>query len=366
MRVLISGGGTGVHVFPAIAIADAIKFVHPDTEFLFVGAIGKIEMEKVPNAGYQIIGLDITGFKRRLSFDTVTTAVKAAIAMMKAFSIVRSFKPHVAIGVGGYASGPTLKVASLLGIPTVIQEQNSFAGITNKLLAKKAKRIYVAYEGMDKFFDAGKLVLTGNPVRGNILNNEISKKTAKQKLNIPSNHHVVLMMGGSLGARTINESMVKNHDLILNNEDTTFIWQVGKLYMDEFKDKSVSKLPNVKVVAFIEDMASVYSAVDIIVSRAGALSISELAIVAKPTILIPSPNVAEDHQTHNAMALVNKNAALLIKDKEAADLLIPKVFELIKNIPLRESLSKNLIQLGHPNAAVEIANDILKTLNVRL
>ena len=365
MRVLISGGGTGGHVFPAIAIADAIKAVRPDTEFLFVGANGKIEMEKVPAAGYKIIGLDITGFKRKLSLDTIKTAIKAAKATVKALSIVRTFKPHVAIGVGGYASGPTLKIASILGIPTMIQEQNSFAGITNKLLAKKAKRIYVAYEGMDRFFEPEKIVLTGNPVRSNILNNEINKEAAKQKLNIPSNHHVVLMMGGSLGARTINEAMASSHDLIKNNEDTTFIWQVGKLYMDEFKDKSVSKLPNIKVVAFIEDMATVYSAVDIIVSRAGALSIAELAIVGKPTILIPSPNVAEDHQTHNAMALVNKNAAIMIKDTEAGELLLPQVFNLINDHDLRERLSQNLTLLAHPHAAREIANDILHTINIK-
>ena len=366
MKVLISGGGTGGHVFPAIAIADAIKAMHPETEFLFVGANGKIEMEKVPAAGYKIIGLNISGFKRKLSFDTIKTAIKAAKATVKALSIVRTFKPHVAIGVGGYASGPTLKIASILGIPTMLQEQNSFPGVTNKLLAKNATKIYVAYDGMDQFFDSNKIVYTGNPVRGQILNNEMNQETARQKLHIPANHHVVLMMGGSLGARTINEAMANSHDLIKNHEDTTFIWQVGKLYMDEFKNKSVSKLPNVKVVDFIEDMAAVYAASDLIVSRAGALSIAELAIVGKPTILIPSPNVAEDHQTHNAMALVHKEAAIMVKDKEAADTLLPQVFNLIADNALRSKLSKNLLQLARPDAARQIASDIFLTINAKI
>ncbi len=365
MKILISGGGTGGHVFPAIAIADALKAKLPDAEFLFVGAAGKIEMEKVPAAGYKIIGLDIKGFKRSLSIDTVKTAIKAAKSMLRALSIVRSFKPNVAIGVGGYASGPTLKIASLLGIPTIIQEQNSFAGVTNKLLAKNAKKIFVAYDGMDKFFEADKIIKAGNPIRNNILKNDLTQEEAKKNLNIPTNHSVVLLMGGSLGARTINESMVFGHELVKRNEDTTFIWQVGKLYMDEFKEHSVSKLPNVKVVAFIEDMATVYAASDIIVSRAGALSISELAIVGKPTILIPSPNVAEDHQTHNALSLSSKNAAILIKDSEAKNILIEEVFNLLNDQSKRQTLSENLLKMAHPHAATTIAEEIINTLNVK-
>ncbi|HMP31446.1 MAG TPA: UDP-N-acetylglucosamine--N-acetylmuramyl-(pentapeptide) pyrophosphoryl-undecaprenol N-acetylglucosamine transferase, partial [Saprospiraceae bacterium] len=289
---------------------------------------------------------------------------KTAKAMVKALNIVRDFKPDVAIGVGGYASGPTLKIVSIYGVPTMLQEQNSFAGVTNKLLAKSAKRIYVAYEGMEKFFDKDKLVLAGNPVRSNILNRHISQEEAKSKLNIPANHHVVLMMGGSLGARTINDAMVYGSNVIEKNEDTTFIWQVGKLYMDEFKQQSVSKMPNVKVVDFIEDMATVYSAVDIIVSRAGALSIAELAIVGKPTLLVPSPNVAEDHQTHNAMALVNKEAAILVKDKEAAPILINEVFALLQDVDKMKSLSTNLLLMAKPDAAETIAKDIIHTLNL--
>jgi UDP-N-acetylglucosamine--N-acetylmuramyl-(pentapeptide) pyrophosphoryl-undecaprenol N-acetylglucosamine transferase len=365
MRILISGGGTGGHVFPAIAIADAIKAIRPDAEFLFVGANGKIEMEKVPAAGYKIVGLDVKGFNRKLSFDTVKTAIKAAKAMVKALNIVREFKPSIAIGVGGYASGPTLKIAAIVGVPTILQEQNSYAGITNKLLAKKASKIFVAYEGMEKFFEKSKIIIAGNPVRKNILNRELNQSEAKSKLTIPANHHVVLMMGGSLGARTINEAMVFGCDLIKKNEDTTFIWQVGKLYMDEFKNQSVSKLPNVKVVDFIEDMATVYSAVDIIVSRAGALSIAELAIVGKPTLLVPSPNVAEDHQTHNALALVNQKAAILIKDNEAQQTLIKEVFQLLQAEEKKTELSANLKALAKPNAAETIAKEIINTINLQ-
>lgn len=365
MRILISGGGTGGHVFPAIAIADAIKAIKPDVEFLFVGANGKIEMEKVPAAGYKIVGLDIKGFNRKLSFDTVKTVIKAAKAMTKALKIVREFKPSIAVGVGGYASGPTLKIASILGIPTVLQEQNSFAGITNKMLAKKASKIFVAYDGMEKFFEKSKIIVAGNPVRNNILNRELNQLEAKKKLSIPAHHHLVLMMGGSLGARTINEAMVYGYDLIKDNEDTTFLWQVGKLYMDEFKEQSVSKLPNVKVVAFIEDMATVYSAADIIVSRAGALSIAELAIVGKPTILVPSPNVAEDHQTHNALALSNQNASILIKDVEAEQILVKEVFKLLNDEESKNNLSKNLQNLAKPNAANTIALEIINTVNLK-
>lgn len=359
MKVLISGGGTGGHVFPAIAIADAIKAVQPDTTFLFIGAKGKIEMEKVPAAGYDIIGLDIKGFKRNLSFDTVKTAFKAALAMVKAVSIVRKFKPDVAVGVGGYASGPTLKVASILGIPTMIQEQNSFAGVTNKLLAKKAAQIFVAYDGMERFFEAQKIKITGNPVRSNIITHEFTEGEAKANLGIDPAQQVVLIMGGSLGARTINQAMSWGVDLIKDRPNTTFIWQVGKLYTEEFKTHEVSKLPNVQYLSFIEDMPTVYAAADIIVGRAGALTIAELALVGKPAILVPSPNVAEDHQTHNAMALVTKGAALLVKDVDAETTLVPTILSTLDNVSLKGDLSTSIIKLGKKDAASDIAKCIV-------
>jgi UDP-N-acetylglucosamine--N-acetylmuramyl-(pentapeptide) pyrophosphoryl-undecaprenol N-acetylglucosamine transferase len=363
MRVLISGGGTGGHVFPAIAIADAIKAKQPDAEFLFIGANGKIEMQKVPAAGYKIIGLDVKGFQRKLTFDNIKTVAKAGIAMIKALSIVRSFKPDIAIGVGGYASGPTLKVASWLGIPTMLQEQNSFAGVTNKLLAKKAKMIFVAYEGMERFFDKDKIILTGNPVRSNIISNQHTQGEAKAKLGIDPKHTVVLLMGGSLGARTINKAMQYSYDLVSKSHDTTFIWQVGKLYMEEFKNQPVSKLPNVRAVDFIEDMPTVYAAVDLIVGRAGALTIAELALVGKPSILVPSPNVSEDHQTHNANALVSKGAALLVKDVDAEQNLLDTVFSTLDDKAIMSKLSQNIIGFAKAQAADDIAHHIIKYLN---
>lgn len=362
MKVLISGGGTGGHVFPAIAIADALKRQLPSCEFLFVGALGKIEMEKVPAAGYKIIGLDIKGFKRNFSFDTIVTLFKAAKSALKALKIVRSFKPDVAIGVGGYASGPVLKIASVLGVTTMIQEQNSYAGVTNKLLAQKATKIFVAYEGMEKFFQSDKIVLTGNPVRSNIGNSMVSSDVAKLNLGIPNHHKVVLILGGSLGARTLNEAMVAGYDQLRNRLDITIIWQVGKLYLEEFKTSNVALMPNVKPVAFIEDMSSVYAAVDVIVARAGALTISELAIVGKPAILIPSPNVSEDHQTHNAMSLVNAGAALFIEDKKAVDSMVKEMLALLDNEEQLSYLAKNMSAMGKPNAADQIATIIINTI----
>jgi UDP-N-acetylglucosamine--N-acetylmuramyl-(pentapeptide) pyrophosphoryl-undecaprenol N-acetylglucosamine transferase len=365
MRVLISGGGTGGHVFPAIAIADAIKAKVPDAEFLFIGANGKIEMQKVPAAGYKIIGLDVKGFQRKLSLENIITVIKAGRAMIQALSIIRSFKPDVAIGVGGYASGPTLKVASLLGIPTMLQEQNSYAGVTNKLLAKKAKKIFVAYEGMQKFFEEEKIIVTGNPVRSNIIARQFTKGEAKAKLGIDPDQKVVMLMGGSLGARTINKAMVHSTSLISEAKDVTFIWQVGKLYMEEFKNQPVSKLPNVKAVDFIEDMPTVYAAVDLIVGRAGALTIAELALVGKPSILVPSPNVTEDHQTHNAIALVNKGAALLVKDVEAETTLMPNVFTLLSDQAKMQDLSTNILGFAKPDAADTIATHIINYVNAK-
>jgi len=362
MRVLISGGGTGGHVFPAIAIADALKKLVPSCEFLFVGANGKIEMDKVPAAGYKIIGLDIKGFKRKVSFDTISTLFKVSKSAFKALNIVRAFKPDVAIGVGGYASGPVLKIASVLGIPTMIQEQNSYAGVTNKLLAQKASKIFVAYDGMEKFFQKDKIVLTGNPVRSNIGEKLMSSDQAKLSLGIPDHHKVILILGGSLGARTLNEAMVAGYEQLRNRLDITIIWQVGKLYLEEFKSSNVALMPNVKPVAFIEDMSSVYAAVDVIVARAGALTISELAIVGKPAILIPSPNVSEDHQTHNAMSLVKVGAAMFIEDKNAVSTMVKQMLVLLDDDQKLASLSSNMKATGKPNAADEIASIIINTI----
>lgn len=362
MRILISGGGTGGHVFPAIAIADAIKQLRQDAEILFVGAIGKIEMEKVPQAGYQIVGLDIKGFKRSLSLDTFVTMFKAAKSLLKAVGIVRKFKPDLAIGVGGYASGPVLKVASLLNVPTVIQEQNSYAGVTNKLLAQKAKKIFVAYEGMDKFFDKSKIVNAGNPIRSNIKSADISNAAAKEKLGFSANDKLILIMGGSLGARTINEALVASSEEIKAHTDINLYWQVGKLYLQEFKQKEIATYKQVVMKDFIEDMALAYAAADIIVARAGALTISELALVGKPAILVPSPNVAEDHQTHNAMSLVNAGAAILVKDKEAGQTLVTSMIDLVNDATKCETLSQNMKKLGKPNAAEEIAKGVLEVI----
>ncbi len=362
MKVLISGGGTGGHVFPAIAIADALKKKDGNTDILFVGANGKIEMDKVPQAGYKIIGLDIKGFKRSFSLDTIVTTWKAAKALFKAINIVKTFKPDVAIGVGGYASGPTLKVASLLGVPTMIQEQNSYAGVTNKLLARKASKIFVAYSGMEKFFEASKIVHTGNPIRSTIQMEGKSKKEAMQKLGLNPDHKMILVMGGSLGARTINEALVEGEALLAQSTHVHIYWQVGKLYLSEFKNKNIATLPNVTMVDFIEDMPTVYTAADIIVGRAGALTISELAIVGKAAILVPSPNVAEDHQTHNAMSLVNAGAAILVKDIEAGKTLVPVMINLVNDHEQSAKLAANMKGLAKPNAADQIATYIFETI----
>jgi UDP-N-acetylglucosamine--N-acetylmuramyl-(pentapeptide) pyrophosphoryl-undecaprenol N-acetylglucosamine transferase len=286
--------------------------------------------------------------------------------MWKAYSLVRRFKPDAAIGVGGYASGPTLKAASWLNVPTFIQEQNSFAGVTNKLLAKSAKRIFVAYEGMDTFFDAKKIALCGNPVRVDILDGNLNKAEARDKIDIPNGiNNVVLISGGSLGARAINEAILEMEEYIQSNSDTFFYWQVGKLYLKEFSDKSIARLPNVKVVSFIEDMSAAYKAADLVICRAGALTISELTVVGKPVILMPSPNVAEDHQTHNALSLVKKNAAIMVKDNEATERLEKEVNSLLQDENRRKELIKNIEALGKKDAARVIVKDIKEYLETK-
>ena len=359
-RVIISGGGTGGHVFPAIAIADAIKAAAPDTEILFVGANGKIEMEKVPKAGYKIEGLNITGFQRKLTLRNLSFPFKLAASMLKAVMIVRKFRPDVAVGVGGYASGPVLKIANTFGIPTVLQEQNSFAGVTNRILASKANAVCVAYDGLERFFPKDKIIFTGNPVRKDILDKKINAEQAKQSLGLNQNKKTVLIFGGSLGARTINEAVLANADALLGIKDVNIIWQVGKIYFDEYKNCRLSGQKDIKIIPFIEDMDMAYSAADIVVCRAGALTISELAILGKAAVLIPSPNVAEDHQTVNAMSLVNKGAAVLIRDVEAKEKLVTEIESLLRDEVRKSGLESNIKYFARPEAAKQIAAEILK------
>jgi UDP-N-acetylglucosamine--N-acetylmuramyl-(pentapeptide) pyrophosphoryl-undecaprenol N-acetylglucosamine transferase len=359
MKVIISGGGTGGHIFPAIAIADALKAENPNIEILFVGAKGKMEMQKVPAAGYEIKGLNIAGFHRKQLSRNLTFPFKLLSSLWNAFMIVKGFKPNAVIGVGGYASGPTLKAASWLGIPTFLQEQNSFAGVTNKLLAQKAKKIFVDYEGMDKFFDGSKILISGNPVRREICENHATIDEAKSFFDIPLDSKVVLISGGSLGARSINEAIDSAYELIKANPNVYFFWQAGKLYLEEFMNRPIAQLPNVTIVDFIVDMAKAYAMAEVVVARAGALTISELKIVGKPVILVPSPNVAEDHQTHNAMALVNKHAALLVKDAEAKQMLGQQIIDLVNDENIKTTLSKSILQMAKVNAAKEIAKEVL-------
>ncbi len=358
-RFIISGGGTGGHVFPAIAIADALKKRMPDAEFLFVGAQGKMEMDRVPKAGYVIKGLWISGFHRQLTLRNLAFPFKLISSMWKARKLVKSFKPDVAIGTGGYASGPTLRAAGNLRIPTVIQEQNSYAGVTNKLLAKKAHKICVAYDSMDAFFPSGKLVVTGNPVRKDITEISGKRDEAFRHFGFDSQRPTLFIVGGSLGARTLNESMKSAIELLRNRPDVQVLWQCGKLYKEEFSSYDISKLPNVNMTDFIDRMDLAYAMSDVIISRAGAISISELCLVGKPTILVPSPNVAEDHQTKNALALVGKEAAVLVKDKDATKDLLPTAIGLLEDIPLREKLSGQIRKLGKPDAADHIAEEII-------
>jgi len=358
--VIISGGGTGGHVFPAIAIADAIKAAAPDTEILFVGANGKIEMEKVPKAGYKIEGLNITGFQRKLTLRNLSFPFKLAASMLKAVMIVRKFRPDVAVGVGGYASGPVLKIANTFGIPTVLQEQNSFAGVTNRILASKANAVCVAYDGLERFFPKDKIIFTGNPVRKDILDKKINAEQAKQSLGLNQNKKTVLIFGGSLGARTINEAVLANADALLGMKDVNIIWQVGKIYFDEYKNCRLSGQKDIKIIPFIEDMDMAYSAADIVVCRAGALTISELAILGKAAVLIPSPNVAEDHQTVNAMSLVNKGAAVLVSDVEAKEKLVTEIESLLSDEVRKSGLESNIKYFARPEAAKQIAAEILK------
>ena len=361
LRVIISGGGTGGHIFPALSIANKLKELNPETEILFVGAEGRMEMHRVPAAGYPIKGLPVAGFDRKNLFKNIPVLIKLFKSQCLARKIVKDFHPHAAVGVGGYASGPTLKVAGSMGIPTLLQEQNSYAGVTNKLLAKQAKKICVAYEGMERFFDKEKIILTGNPIRQGLLNHSTTREEAISTFGLDPNKRTVLILGGSLGARTINQCLMDNLDKI-KSSDVQFIWQTGKIYIEEAK-ASVAKageLPMLHVTDFISDMATAYRAADLVISRAGAGSISEFCLLQKPVILVPSPNVAEDHQTKNALALVNKNAALYVKDIEAKDLLLDKAIEAVKQPDLLKNLSKNIAELAFTDSANIIAKEVIK------
>ena len=360
MRVLISGGGTGGHVYPAIALANAIKDKDPSAEILFVGAQGKLEMKKVPAAGYFIKGLWISGFQRKLSFRNLLFPFKLASSLYRGRKIIMDYKPDVVVGVGGYASGPILQVASMMKIPTLIQEQNSYPGITNKILAKKVNKICVAYYGMERFFPSEKIIFTGNPVRRDLYDIQINREEAKASFGIDNDHKTVLIFGGSLGARRINESVEGAFDMIKRHSEINYIWQVGKMYFDEYSCGVVAALPNITVLPFIERMDYAYAAADAVVCRAGALTISEIALINKPAVLIPSPHVAEDHQTKNAMALVNNDAALMVHNAEAKEKMIPTILELLSDEKLQQYLVCNLKKMGRPNATSEIVEEIFK------
>lgn len=359
LRIIISGGGTGGHIFPAISIANAIKEQHPEAEILFVGAEGRMEMYRVPAAGYPIKGLPVAGFDRKNLLKNISVLYKLAKSQWKARKIIKEFRPHAAVGVGGYASGPTLKVAGMMGIPTLLQEQNSYAGVTNKLLAKKACKICVAYDGMERFFEKDKIILTGNPVRQGLLNHAITREEAIHSFGLSPEKKVILILGGSLGARTINHCVMEGLEKI-RTSGVQFIWQTGKIYIDEARAAvaKAGELPMLHVTDFISDMASAYSAADLVISRAGAGSISEFCLLQKPVILVPSPNVAEDHQTKNALALVNKNAALYIKDAAAKEALLDKAIETVQHPELLKSLSTNIAKLAFTDSANVIAREV--------
>ncbi|MCL2649484.1 MAG: undecaprenyldiphospho-muramoylpentapeptide beta-N-acetylglucosaminyltransferase [Candidatus Azobacteroides sp.] len=381
-RVIISGGGTGGHIFPAVSIANAIKARYPEVEILFVGAENRMEMERVPTAGYKIIGLPVAGFDRKHLFRNIGVLIKLQKSLSLARKIIRDFKPEIAIGVGGYASGPTLKAANKKNIPTLLQEQNSYAGVTNKLLAKKAAKICVAYDGMEKFFPKDKIVLTGNPVRQDLQCSEEKRKEAYDYFKLDPDKKTILVIGGSLGARTINQSisnLMENEEWRMKNEmqNLQIIWQTGKIYFKQIEEELINHYKQKEftdnssffifhssfyITEFISRMDLAYSIADLIISRAGAGSISEFCMLGKPVILVPSPNVAEDHQTKNALALVNKNAAVMIADKDAGNQLVDKALELIHNEAELQSLSANILKLALPDAANSIVDEIEKIL----
>ena len=361
IRVIVSGGGTGGHIFPAISIANALKARCPGINILFVGSEGRMEMERVPAAGYKIIGLPVRGFDRSHPLKNIKILFLLWKSMRKARRIIKDFKPQVAVGVGGYASGPLLRAAASLHIPTIIQEQNSYAGVTNKLLSNKATKICVAYPDMGRFFPKEKILLTGNPVRQDLLEGEDLRQQGLDYYHLNSDKKTLLIVGGSLGAKTLNDSVIENLDMIENQEDVQVIWQTGKYYYKHILEiLKGRKLHNIQVFEFVNKMDFAYATADLIISRAGASSISEFCLLHKATILVPSPNVAEDHQTKNAMALVKKNAAIMIRDMDARKDLIPKALELIHQSEILDKLSDNIIKLAEKDSADRIAIEILK------
>lgn len=359
---MISGGGTGGHIYPAISIAQALKEMLQDVEILFVGAKGKMEMKKVPEAGFEIEGLWISGIQRKLSADNLMFPFKLLSSIRQASKLIKKFNPDVVVGVGGYASGPLLYVAGKKGIPTLIQEQNSYAGLTNKWLSKSARTICVAHEGMEKYFPAEKLVVTGNPVRSTIKLNPNRKGEAYRHFELEEFKPTLLVIGGSLGARTLNESVLGGLDK-LEKEDIQLIWQCGGYYHDEMKERAEGKGGKVVLKDFIFQMDFAYACADVVISRAGALSIAELMLTGKPSILVPSPNVAEDHQSINAKALVDNDAAEMVKDNEAMERLIDEAIALLKDKDRQQKLSKNIGDMAHENAAMDIANEVMKLVD---
>ena len=363
LRVIVSGGGTGGHIFPAVSIANAIKAYRPDAEILFIGAEGRMEMQRVPAAGYEIKGLPIRGFFRPLwKPANIGVAIDYLKSKLLAKKILREFCPDVAVGVGGYASSAALGAANSLGIPTLIQEQNSYAGLANKRLAAKAAKICVAYEGMERFFPAEKIILTGNPVRQSLLDTTVTHDDAIRSFGLDPQKKTVLLVGGSLGARTINESVLQHLDVVKSQaKDVQFIWQTGKYYSAEISERlKGEEIPNLKVTDFITDMGAAYKAADLVISRAGASSISEFCLIGKPVILVPSPNVAEDHQTKNALALSTKDAAIYVKDSEAPATLLELAVRTVNDDAKLKSLSENVLKLALPDSANIIANEVIK------
>ncbi|GHT74240.1 UDP-N-acetylglucosamine--N-acetylmuramyl-(pentapeptide) pyrophosphoryl-undecaprenol N-acetylglucosamine transferase [Bacteroidia bacterium] len=360
-KIIISGGGTGGHIFPAISIANAVKKLDPSIDILFVGAEGRMEMDKVPAAGYKIQGLPVMGIQRNALWKNAKVPFKFLRSLGKASKIIGDFKPNAVVGVGGYASAPTLLMAQLKCIPTLIQEQNSYAGVSNKLLAKLAKKVCVAYDGMEQFFSKKKIIFTGNPVRQDLQNVAALRKEALAHFELDANKKTILVLGGSLGARTINESMHIHLNKITTSNDVQWIWQTGATYANT-NSSLVAPHSSLKIVPFIQRMDYAFAAADLVISRAGAGTISELCVVAKPCILVPSPNVAEDHQTKNARALEQKGAAVMVTDRAAMAILVHTAFNLVNNNERLQVLSKNIGQLALPNAAQDIAQQVLQLI----
>lgn len=363
-RLIISGGGTGGHIFPAIAIANAFRVRHPDAQILFVGARGRMEMTRVPEAGYKIIGLWISGIQRKFAFSNLLFPIKLVVSYLCAVVIVKRYKPHVVVGTGGFASGPIMIAATRFRIPAVIQEQNSFAGLANKQVADKVSKICVAYEGMEKYFPAEKIIITGNPVRKDILG--VNEKTDKAKIHFgfEAGHKTLLIIGGSLGARTINESIIGGIDKLID-AGIQVIWQTGKGYYEMYQARLAKyDKRKIRVLNFLKEMDLAYAAADVVISRSGALAVSELCIANKPCILVPSPNVAEDHQTKNAMALVEKDAAVMVLDKDARAKLVDEALKLLFDEQRAKKLSDNIAKLAKPGATEDIVNEIEKLINL--